>query len=1216
MQDILFKANSGQFNIDEAQGIVECFVAGIGNKDSVGDICVTGAFAKSLQRRKPRVVWGHNWNDPIGKVLEIYEVPPNDPRLPQKMKMAGIGGLYAKVQFNLNSEKGKEAFTNVAFFGEEQEWSIGYKTLDAVFDNSKQANLLREVELYELSPVLHGANQLTGTISVKTDEKSHDMMTMPTIILEDKPQQPNDPFAQGIAQPVEGDRLIALTNELTTRTGGPIKVMKATESSVVFLKPGKGMYRLGYYFDGEEYMFGKPEKLSSPMMVQRPMNGMTRPGAEPRQMERIPNFPRVQGKPQSSEGPIVPVKYGDSNVQSGLFDSLKSLNEIFEEKMAEDDGLTNKLRGIVSSLQNIIGHETEEKSAWMIPCKIENLFHTKDAIDPVLDYHRIESFVTEEGIVLISPMDYEAFEAVDTATKNLMGRIGRGLAPGGGGKVRRARGALSRIEGILDPRTRRDIDGDGLIFDGTWREMPDPTRFTNRMGGLRSETSKPDDPQIPPRTPAQQRAREKYKKRQKGDLLWYQEAAKGGREIAPIFINRQIRERLNRMFDDFFKDNRLPEDHIISRVAKAIKEAVRYTEMQQLVNEVGAPTGGTKPVQTSDVLPDIDKKMLEELKTVWPQVKDQLKEMGRHRRTESGAIEKGQSSYDVFEKIVETGEFQRVNKVNMKASPPAKDPVDKLLEQATSDARRRFGRAKKNPQEPQRLVGGVDTRAGKRSAMSRPREKRLFPIDKNGKELTDLPMIIRDSSVSSGKNIIFQSKGKDLLEPYIEAGIFPKNWREMDVEQQWKWMTANRDDLRKKATSPQWKVFIRRLDDYLINETMKLDEKREVEEFRRNRAANPTALQPPTASPTPVAVSEPKKPNYRPKPIDSDSRDAVKANKLKNQLTKWSEVVAVGASREGVEDDLREALNDSADRILATAFPDDDGIPTAESIANALDGIDEALSELGSVTGDRKLSKNERALINFFPQVRDFLEDYEGTRRADTENDLGAEQAIDALARRGNRMDDLGLGDDDDDVVGGANIDEIYGNDSYGTEEGFGEIDTSDNNSRSGLPSSTSRPLSSSISKAKRYQKEHRRKKQGRRGGLASSTDGKVPRTEIITESTWWQKIDESLPAEIKKADSGSIRQGLTLLQQKISKYDAGAFRPNSKRTNVGSIKISADEADQILDAVMAVIDRQRTAGKGGTAGTRGEIFAELLEKISSAAMSTFVDKTSKPVDA
>lgn len=163
------KAIPGQLSVDEAEGIVECFVAGVGNKDSVGDIVMPGAFEGSLKRRRPRVVWGHDWNHPIGKVLEIYEVGPNDPRLPAKMKMAGIGGLFAKVQFNLKSERGREAFANVVFFGADQEWSIGYKTLKADYDNNRQANLLREVELYEVSPVLHGANQLTATISIKAD---------------------------------------------------------------------------------------------------------------------------------------------------------------------------------------------------------------------------------------------------------------------------------------------------------------------------------------------------------------------------------------------------------------------------------------------------------------------------------------------------------------------------------------------------------------------------------------------------------------------------------------------------------------------------------------------------------------------------------------------------------------------------------------------------------------------------------------------------------------------------------------------------------------------------------------------------------------------------------------------------------------------------------------------------------------------------------------
>lgn len=171
-QELLeFKAASGTYNIDEMQGIVECFVAGIGNRDSVGDIVVPGAFNESLKRRKPRVVWGHDWNAPIGKVLDIYEVGPTDPRLPAKMRQAGIGGLYARVQFNLKSERGREAFNSVLFFGEEQEWSIGYKTLDSIYSQERQANILKTLELYEVSPVLHGANQLTATVSIKSEQQ-------------------------------------------------------------------------------------------------------------------------------------------------------------------------------------------------------------------------------------------------------------------------------------------------------------------------------------------------------------------------------------------------------------------------------------------------------------------------------------------------------------------------------------------------------------------------------------------------------------------------------------------------------------------------------------------------------------------------------------------------------------------------------------------------------------------------------------------------------------------------------------------------------------------------------------------------------------------------------------------------------------------------------------------------------------------------------------
>ena len=265
--------DNGQIKIDEAQGIVECFVAGIGNKDGVGDICAPGCFTESLKRRKPRVVWGHNWNEPIGKVIEIYEVGPNDPRLPMKMKGAGIGGLYARVQFNLKSERGKQAFLDISFFGTEQEWSIGYKTLDAEYDSSRQANVLKEVELYEVSPVLHGANQLTGTISIKHEQGSPSVKIYEADNSEEGYSGPRGEDGGVPAMNPAMGRMANLSRALATRFGGAVRIRSAEENMVIFDHKKDNdepiTMRVTYHFDGDEFMFGTPVTVR-PQMVYLP----------------------------------------------------------------------------------------------------------------------------------------------------------------------------------------------------------------------------------------------------------------------------------------------------------------------------------------------------------------------------------------------------------------------------------------------------------------------------------------------------------------------------------------------------------------------------------------------------------------------------------------------------------------------------------------------------------------------------------------------------------------------------------------------------------------------------------------------------------------------------------------------------------------------------------------------------------------------------------
>ena len=347
-----YKALQGQFNIDEALGVVECFVAGIGNKDSVGDIIVPGAFNESLKRRKPRVVWGHNWNEPIGKVLDMYEVPASDPRLPMKMRAAGIGGLYAKVQFNLKSERGKQAFADVAFFGEEQEWSIGYKTLDADFDPKRQANVLKKVELYEASPVLHGANQLTGTISIKSVEGQNDnesikgqmrgedgklteqgrsllMRILASSMARQKPEEEEKPRkeseedgnddAVNAPMPDKG-RKENLPYALAKKFGGSVRIRESDPNSVIFDHRGETgeivTMRVSYHYENDQFMIGEPTRVK-PQTVYVTIDGDKPSGSDGERrfedryrMEQDPQVP-AGVKPKSPEkadplGGIIP----------------------------------------------------------------------------------------------------------------------------------------------------------------------------------------------------------------------------------------------------------------------------------------------------------------------------------------------------------------------------------------------------------------------------------------------------------------------------------------------------------------------------------------------------------------------------------------------------------------------------------------------------------------------------------------------------------------------------------------------------------------------------------------------------------------------------------------------------------------------------------------------------------------------------------------------
>jgi phage head maturation protease len=164
----------GLLGSDDATGVVEAIVSVTGVVDHDYDIIEPGAYTKSLTRRRPKGIFHHDWHKWASKTVAIEEWMPGDPRLPVKTKdgqpwPAEAGALYVKTQYNLKTTQGRDAYENVKFYGPECEWSVGYRVPPGKSSKDKAGvRHIKEMDLFEYSPVLFGANSMSGTLAVKS----------------------------------------------------------------------------------------------------------------------------------------------------------------------------------------------------------------------------------------------------------------------------------------------------------------------------------------------------------------------------------------------------------------------------------------------------------------------------------------------------------------------------------------------------------------------------------------------------------------------------------------------------------------------------------------------------------------------------------------------------------------------------------------------------------------------------------------------------------------------------------------------------------------------------------------------------------------------------------------------------------------------------------------------------------------------------------------
>ena len=164
--------------LDAEQGIVEHIVAVMGNIDRGNDVIHPGAFVKSLMERggKVKVLDGHDASsvlNVVGKPLEIREVGRLElpPDLIAQYPDA-TGALVAKTQFLLDTPEGRGVFDRIKN-GAVDEYSIGYDPIVADYatldrpEGKTTVRNLREVRLWEYSPVVFAMNPATSTLSAK-----------------------------------------------------------------------------------------------------------------------------------------------------------------------------------------------------------------------------------------------------------------------------------------------------------------------------------------------------------------------------------------------------------------------------------------------------------------------------------------------------------------------------------------------------------------------------------------------------------------------------------------------------------------------------------------------------------------------------------------------------------------------------------------------------------------------------------------------------------------------------------------------------------------------------------------------------------------------------------------------------------------------------------------------------------------------------------------
>lgn len=145
-------------DVDKKQGIVIFYTSAFNNKDSDGDIITKGAFSKSLNEGFNRFRHLKNHYIPVG-------LPIKDETYEDDYGLRVGSKLFKGIQ---DADELLIQYETYAEMGNAMEHSFGYETLREDFDKEKNANILKELKIWEFTTMTTwGANQNALQVGLK-----------------------------------------------------------------------------------------------------------------------------------------------------------------------------------------------------------------------------------------------------------------------------------------------------------------------------------------------------------------------------------------------------------------------------------------------------------------------------------------------------------------------------------------------------------------------------------------------------------------------------------------------------------------------------------------------------------------------------------------------------------------------------------------------------------------------------------------------------------------------------------------------------------------------------------------------------------------------------------------------------------------------------------------------------------------------------------------